>query len=444
MPITQLNQTITKKNLLSYALPTIIGLLFTSAYTIIDGMFVANFIHTHALAAINIVFPLIMFVVAIAMMMATGGSAVIARKLGKNALGEARSIFSFLVMILSLFSLLLCAINLGFLEPLLQLLGANAVIYPYAHTYAVWTFLSVPFAMVGVFFQILFITAGKTKLALISTIIGGVINIILDYVLIVLFDLGISGAAIATGLGYCVPFIVGLYYFGQARSTQLHFIKPKWHWRELWETCANGASEMVVNLSQAVVTILLNITMMRLAGEVGIAAITIILYGQTFLTAAFMGYATGIAPIISFNFGKKNQKRIAQIFRFSHHLIFFTALVAASFGMIFAEPLVHLFSEPTSAIFALSVTGFRYSALAFLFMGFNIFGSAFFTALSNGKTSAFIALMRTFIFQVMMIVFCATFFGLDGVFFALPLAEVAGLLVTYSCFKKHHPTLRLI
>ncbi|MGL6248801.1 MAG: MATE family efflux transporter [Culicoidibacterales bacterium] len=440
----QLNISITKKNLFLYALPTLIGLVFTSAYSIVDGMFVSQFINTTALSAVNIIFPLIMLPVVIGMMMASGGSAVVARKIGSNQLVEAREIFSFLAFILTITSVLLSLLALIFFEPLLLFLGANRAIYPYAYEYGLWTLLLLPLAIVGIYFQILFITAGKSNLVLISTISAGVINIALDYVFIVIFGWGIRGAAIATGIGYAIPFVLGGIYFTLMKKNTLHLIKPVAHWRALFTACLNGFSEMVVNVSQAIVTFLLNAVMIQLAGEDGVAAITIILYGQTFLAADFMGYSTGIAPIISFKFGSNRPQEIAEIFRHSKHFICGFALITFSCGIIFAESLVSFFTNPTSSVFNLSVLGFRYSAFAFLLMGFNIFGSAFFTAMSNGKTSALIAFMRTFIFQISAIIICAASFGVTGVFLALPIAEVLGLIITIFCFKKHQPNYRLI
>lgn len=440
----KLNLSISKKNLFLYALPTLIGLVFTSAYSIVDGMFVAKFIDTTALSAVNIIFPLIMLAVALGMMMASGGSAVVARKLGANQSRVAREIFSFLAFSLTLVSVFICLLGLSFLEPLLHFLGANQAIYPYAYDYGFWTLLLLPLAIVGVYFQILFITAGKSNLVLISTILGGVINIALDYLFIVIFGWGIRGAAIATGIGYTIPFILGVSYFTLMKNNTLYLVTPVAHWSALFTACVNGFSEMVVNVSQAIVTFLLNAVMIQLAGEDGVAAITIVLYGQTFLAAAFMGYSTGIAPIISFKFGSQQPDEIAEIFRHSKHFICGFALIAFSCGIIFAESLVSFFTDPTSPVFNLSVLGFRYSAFAFLWMGFNIFGSAFFTAMSNGKTSALIAFMRTFIFQISAIIICAASFGVTGVFWALPIAEVLGLIITFFCFKKHQPDYRLI
>lgn len=249
-----LDSTVTPKFLLSYSFPTIIGLMFMSAYSMIDGMFVAQLINTNALSAINIVFPLIMLAVAVGMMMATGGSAVVARLLGEKQEQHARETFSFLVITLTIGSIFLCAIGLVFLEPLLYLLGANDIIYEYALHYGLLTIILLPATIIGIIFQIFFITAGKAHLGLISTIIGGILNIVLDYVFIVHFNMGISGAAIATGIGYAIPAIAGIIYFSFIRSNILYLVKPVKHWHEFFESCRNGASEMVINLSQAIIT----------------------------------------------------------------------------------------------------------------------------------------------------------------------------------------------
>lgn len=444
MATTAFHGDISKKQLFNLALPTILGLVFMSMYSMVDGMFVAQLIDTTALSAINIVLPLIMVAISLGLMLAAGGSSVIARTLGEQKPQQAREIFSFITIALVIGSSILAVIGLIFLEPLLVLLGANAEILPYALDYGFWTLLLIPGAILGVFCQILFITAGKAKLGLLSTVIGGVLNIILDYIFIVYFDMGISGAALATGIGYATSAVIGVSYFTLVRSGELYFIKPIQHWRSLMETCLNGASEMVVNLSQAVITLLLNLVMIQLAGETGVAAITIILYVQALLSAAFMGYSTGVAPLISYNFGKNDEAKIKAIFTHSHHFILIASFIAFGFGLLFAEPLVALFAQRGTTVFELSVIGFRYSTFAFLWMGFNIFASAFFTALSNGKVSALIAMMRTFVFQIIAIIACAALFGATGVFWALPIAELLGLLVTYLCYRQTKQNYRFI
>lgn len=433
----KLDITISRGTLVKKALPTILSTMFMSVYMLIDGIFVSRFIGTSALSAVNIVMPLIMISVALGTMFAAGGSAIIAKKMGEGKDQEARTNFSMILISAAVIGIVIAAICMVFIHPLIRFLGANDAIYSYCYDYTYTSLLLFPFGMLAMLFQIFFITAGRPGLGMGITVLGGVVTAGLDLLLLGVFKVGIKGAAFAVGMGYAVPALIGFLYFMFNRKGTLYFVKPKPDIQMLLHTCTNGSSEMVTNLSMSIVTILLNNVLMKIAGENGVAAITVILYAQGLLNAAFLGYSTGVSPVISYNYGKQNHKRLQRIYRISKVLIAGTAVAAFAGALIFAKPLVAVFSSPGTAVFNMTVIGLRIFAGCFLFMGFSIFGSAMFTAFSNGKLSALISFLRALVFVVIAILILPRFFGITGVWLAVPAAELLGFFVTGYLQKKY-------
>ena len=273
------------RSLLQFSFPTIVMMIFMSLYTMVDGVFVSRFVGTNGLSAVNIVYPVISIVVAVGVMLATGGSAVIARKMGEGRGGEAKQDFSMIVLVGIFLGISISLAGLIFIHPLLRLLGSNDAVYGLCYDYAFVLMFFIPAGVLQMLFQTLLVTAGKPVLGLGITVLGGVANIVLDYVFIVPMEMGISGAAAATGIGYSIPAVFGLIYFALYRKGSLCFVRPVWRREVLFKSCGNGASEMVTNLSTAVTTLLFNVIMMRTLGENGVAAITIVLYAQYLLTA---------------------------------------------------------------------------------------------------------------------------------------------------------------
>ncbi len=437
-----LNRTVTTRSLIKFALPTILTMLFMSAYSMTDGIFVARLINTAALSAVNIVMPIIMLSLAVGTMLAAGGSAIVAKKMGEGKDQEARENFSLLIVAAVISSVILSALGFIFISPLVRLLGANDAVYDYCIQYAKTTLLFLPTSMFAMFFQIFFITAGKAALGTITTIIGGIVTVALDYICIALLDMGIAGAAVSTGVGYAIPGLLGLCYFIFNRKGSLYLLKPKLDRAVLFLSCTNGASEMVTVLSQSVITVLFNNVLMRMAGENGVAAITIILYAQGLLNSAFMGYATGIAPIISYNYGKQDYENQRKTYSISKRVIFLSSSIAFVAGLVFASPLVSVFTSTDSPVYAMAVHGFRIFSFCFLFMGMSIYGSAMFTALSNGKVSAIISFMRSLVFVIATVLLLPLAFGLNGVWLAIPVAEALGVIVTIHYVQKLKGTYR--
>lgn len=432
-----LEREITTASLLKFAFPTIVVMIFSTLYGMVDGVFVTRLINTDALSAVNIVMPLITIATSLGMMFATGGSAITAKLIGENQPGEARQTFSLMVAATFIIGVVLSALGLVFIKPLLSFMGATQDIYQYCHDYAFYVLLLMPVSMASMVFQVFFITAGKSTLGMIVNIVSGVTNIVLDYVLIKHFSLGIAGAAIATSLGFAITTITGLVYFSIDRKNVLYLTRPKLSGSVLLHSCTNGASEMVSNLSQSITLLLYNNVLIRIAGVDGVAAITILLYATDLLIAIFMGYATGISPLISYNFGKNEQERLKKIHSISLKSIALFSVIIFLAGQAAAGSLVSFFSPAGTHVYDLAVHGFRIFAFSFLFMGISIYGSAMFTSFSDGKVSAIISAMRTFVFLIIAVLVLSIAFKLDGVWLSLPVAELLGMIVTVCFFKKY-------
>lgn len=432
-----LSRKVTTKSLLTFAIPTVITMVFTNIYSMVDGIFVSRVVGTDALSAINLVYPFIIVAITIGIMLAAGGSAVVARKMGEGKGREAREDFTMLIIVGAGLGFLTTALGLLFLEPLLYTLGANAVVYEYCETYLTMLLFFFPPLMLQVLFQTFFATAGKAGLGLGFVVAGGMTNIALDYLFIAVYGWGLAGAALATGLGYCVPGILGLLYFLFHRKGSLYLVRPKFRLTVLWESVTNGASEMVSNLASSVTVFLYNIIMMRMAGQDGVAAITILLYTDSLMTAVYFGFAMGIAPVISYNYGEGNTENLRKIKKISLTTLVVCGISIFAFVTAFTKPLVSVFAPAGSYVFELAASGLPVFGLCYLVMGVNIFASALFTALSNGKVSAMLAFLRTLVFLVFGIVTLPQLFGITGVWLAVPFAEILALAVSVGCMKKY-------
>lgn len=424
-----LERKITPLFLVKFTLPTIVMMVFNSFYTMVDGGFVSNFVGTDALSAVNIVYPVLSLVLAVGIMLATGGCAVVAKQMGEGKEREARQSFSMLSAVGAAFCVIIALVGVVFTKQIVIALGANESIYAYCYDYAFYISLFSPFAILQLLFQYFFVAAGRPNLGLVSTVLGGIANIVLDYVFIVPLNMGIKGAAIATGIGFAIPAVLGLLYFAGSLNSSLHFVRPVLHLRTLVQACANGSSEMVSNLSVAVTTFLFNVMMMKYIGPDGVAAITIVLYAQFLFTAVFLGYTSGVAPLISYNYGAQNVRRLKKIYRMS--MLFTTACsVAAAFlSVALAGTVVQIFAKPDSGVYGLAIQGMYLFAIGFLFMGLNLFASGLFTALSNGKVSAILSFLRTFVFIVAAVLILPALLGVNGIWLSIPVAEGLALIV---------------
>ena len=427
-----LSKEFTFGSLLRFAIPNVMMMITLSMYVIVDGMFISHFLGTTALSAANMVYPAICFEMALAIMIATGGNAIIARKLGEQREKEARRNFSFLVLVEGLIGLAISVFGNLFITQIVTFLGASSTQFPLCVSYARILFTFAPAFFLQTAFQTFFVTAGKPTLGLFVTVFAGVVNIVLDYLFLVPLQMGIAGAALATGIGYCIPAAVGVIFFTVQKTNPLHFVRPETNWHVLLRTCTNGSSEMVTNLANAATTFLFNAAFLRYYGEDGVASITIILYFQYLFTALYFGYSNGIAPIISFKYGTGDRRQLKKLF---WHSIIFLSMSAVCANLLIhwtIGPAVSIFAPAGSAVYRITVAGFVMYSPAFLIMGFSIFASALFTAFSDGKTSAILSFSRTFLFIIGAILIFPHVFGKIGIWTAVPVAEGLGLLTAIT------------
>lgn len=423
--------------LLRFALPTILMMVLMGLYTVVDTIFVSHFVSTDAFASINIVCPVLNLTVGLGTMLATGGNAIISKYMGEGRERKAKESFTLIFFTGAGLGLFLAGAGLLWREKLLYLLGAEGMLFGYARDYLTILLFFLPANILQTLFANLFVTAGRPGLGSMLSIGAGILNIILDYIFIVLCHMGIQGAALGTGIGYLMPALVGGVYFCVKRQGTLCFVRPKWNAKILLESCFNGSSEMVSQLATAVTTLLFNRTMMRLAGEDGVAAITIIIYSQFLLSTVYIGFSMGVAPVIGYNYGSGETKRQKQIFRICMGFVWISSAVVFLFSFLGGQYMVQLFAGQESTVYAIASEGFRIFAFSFLFCGQNIYTSAFFTALSNGRVSAFLSFFRTFVFLTTGILFLPKLWGITGVWLAVPAAEGIAWLFSMASLRKY-------
>lgn len=427
-----LERKITVPSLLGFALPSIVMMVVMSLYTVVDGMFVSRLIGTEAFSAVNIVYPLISFVVALGTMFGTGTTAIVSRKLGEGKRQEANENVTFVTLVAVGIGLVITVISFLFLEHILYALGANEAIIGYCRAYAFPLLFFQPANILQLEFQSLFVANGKPHIGLTITVMGGLANVILDYVFIAVCDMGIAGAAVATGIGYCIPAFYSIFYFSFCKKAELHFTRPRKDWNVLLHSMTNGSSEMVSNLSGSVTTFLFNIIMMRLIGQEGVAAISILLYLDFVLIAISLGYSMGVAPLFSYNYGSGNIPKLKKLYRISTMFCTGVGVVMTVGTLLGAGLLASVFADKGTMVYELSAAGLGVYGFSYLFKCYNIFSSAMFTAFGDGKVSAILSFMRTLVFLVLSLIILAVLFGTDGVFFATVLAE--GLAFAVALF----------
>lgn len=416
-------------SLLRFAFPTIIMMVFMSLYTIVDGIFISRLVGSNALSSANIVYPVLSLVIACGVMLATGGSALVAKKLGEGKEQEAREDFTIILLTGILSGLLLTAVSFCFLEPISRLLGATDVLLQDCMTYLGVSMLFAPACILQLIFQNFFVTAGKPGYGLVLICAGGVFNMVFDYIFMGPLQMGVAGAALATGLGQLIPAAAGLLYFFFVRKL-LYIVRPVLHRGTLFLSCSNGSSEMVTNISNAVITYLFNIIMLDLLGEPGVAAITIVLYGQFLFNALYMGFSMGVAPVISYNHGRRNVPLLRRVVRISLAFTAVSSAVITAAALIASPVIVEIFTPATTETYAIAKTGFFLFSFNYIFAGLNIFASSMFTALNNGPVSAVISFMRTFVFIALNILLLPKLIGVTGVWLAVPAAEFMTLFLS--------------
>lgn len=427
----QLSDHFTYRKLFRYVLPSILMMLFTSTYSIVDGFFVSNFVGKTAFAAVNLIMPLLLGVSSVGFMLGTGGSAIVSMTLGQGRKDLANRYFSMIVCATFILGCIFAAAGFLLCPAIARRLGATGNLLEFATMYGRLLFAAIPFYMMQTMFQSFFVVAEKPNYNLKVTVAAGLANIVLDYVFIKICGWGIEGAALATAIGYLVGSVVPLvYFFRRHNSSPLRLGRTRLYGRIFIKTCTNGSSEMVSNLSASVVGFLYNLQLMKYAGEDGVAAYGVLMYAGFIFVAIFIGYAIGSSPIVSYHYGAKNTDELHNMFGKGLFLMVAGGVVLVTIGQIFAEPMVALFAGYDQQLMAMTLWGGRICLFSFVFAGINIWGSSFFTALNNGLVSALISFLRTLVFQVATILILPLLFGLRGIWFAMVAADFLAACVT--------------
>ena len=426
----------TNKDLIKFAMPTVMMMVFMSLYTIVDGIFVSRLVGSNALSAINISLPVLNFIFAISIMFATGGSAVIGKDMGEGFNEKAQKRFSLIILVNFIFGILMGILGCLFIDKIVIFLGASESLVKYTKDYLIIMFLFMPFNMIKVNFEYFLVTSGKPNVGLILTVLGGVTNMVLDYIFIGPLNMGISGAGLATITGQSITVIISLFIFFNKKNT-LYFRKPEWDFKMLVKSMTNGSSEMVTNLSAGITTLFFNAAMMYYLGENGVAAITVILYAQFLLTSIYIGFSSGVAPIISYKYGERDNEQLKIIVRYCIRFICIVSILTFIVSYLISGNIVSAFVERNNPVYDIAKNGFDIFGISFLFTGINTFASSMFTAFSDGKTSAIISFLRTFVFIIVGINILPRLLGVNGVWFTIPLAEILTIIISIFFIKKY-------
>ena len=424
----QLSDHFNYSRLLRFVLPCIGTMLFTSIYGIVDGLCVSNFVGKTAFAAVNLIMPLPMLIGTVGFMLGTGGSALVAMTLGTGNKKRANELFSMLVCATAVLGLFI-------LRPVAILMGAKGEMLDFAVRYGRVLMVSVPTFILQNMFQSFFVTAEKPTLGFWFTVGAGCTNMVLDVVLVGWLRWGVEGAAIATFISQIVGGVLPVFYFLDHKTTsRLHLGKTEFHGSVLKAACINGSSELMTNLSMSLVNILYNYQLLRFAGENGVAAYGVIMYAAFLFVAVFVGYAVGSAPIVSYHYGARNHAEVHNLYTKSLRLIGVVAVIMTTVSMLIIPYVAKIFVGYDAELLELTSHAFRVYGLSFLIMGFNVYGSSFFTALGDGVTSALISFLRTLLFQLAAVILLPMVLRIEGVWLAITAAELAALVVTVYLF----------
>lgn len=438
----QLSDHFNLSRLLRFTLPSIIMLVFTSIYGVVDGFFVSNYVGKTSFAAVNFIMPFLMILGCVGFMFGTGGGALIAKTMGEGKKEKANQLFSMLVLVSVLCGVGLAVLGLSFLRPIASALGAQGQMLEDSVAYGRIILITIPAFILQYEFQCLFATAQKPKLGLYVTVAAGLTNVVLDAVFVAVFSWGVEGAAAATALSQGVGGILPLLYFGRANSSLLKLTKPKFDGKALLKTCTNGSSELMSNISASIVSMLYNMQLLTYAGEDGVAAYGVLMYVNLVFQAVFLGYSVGTAPVISYHDGAKNHVELKGLFRKSLAILAVCAVAMFASALLLAQPLSVLFVGYDPELLAITLRAFSIYSFSFLFSGFAVFGSSFFTALNDGLVSAFISFLRILVFQVILVLIFPLIWQLDGIWLSIVAAEMLAVLVTAGFIiqkrKKYH------
>lgn len=432
----QLSEHFNYRKLLRFTFPSMVMMMFTSIYGVVDGVFVSNFVGSQSFAAVNLIMPFLMILGAIGFMVGTGGSALVACTLGMGHIKRANEIFSMLVYVVIAVGLVLTVGGILALKPVCILLGADETLLSICVRYGRIVLLAlVPFMLQNVF-QSFLVTAERPHFGLYITVAAGLTNMFLDAFLIAGLKMGVEGAALATAISQSIGGLVPLLYFILPNKSRLHLGKTRFELQNLLKTCANGSSEFMTNISMSLVTMVYNWQLMKIMGTDGVTIYGIIMYVNFIFVSVFLGYSIGSAPIIGYHYGAGNREELKGLLKKSICLILIFSLALTGIAELFARPLSAIFVGYNKELLAVAVHAFSISALSFLFSGFNIFASSFFTALNDGLTSALISFGRTLVFEMIAVLVLPVFFGANGIWSAVAIAEIFACLLSVFFYVK--------
>ncbi len=436
----QLSDHFTYRRLIRFVLPSIMMMIFTSIYGAIDGLFVSQFAGKEAFTAVNLIMPFAMLPGAFGFMLGTGGSAVVAKTLGEGQKERANEYFSMMVYTSIVGGIVLTVAGILTVPLAARAFGARDAMLDACVIYGRILFAALPLFILQNIFQSFLVTAEKPSFGLAVTVAAGLTNVVLDYLFVAVFQWGIEGAGIATGISQAVGAMIPLVYFVRKNDSLLHLTRPVFYGRTLCKACLNGSSELMTNISMSLVNILYNYQLMRFTGEDGVAAYGVIMYVNFFFVAVFIGYSIGTAPIVSFHYGAGNQQELRGIFSKSNVLMAGCGLAMVLLALGLSGPLARVFVGYDAGLMELTRHGFAIYSLSFAVMGMNIYGSAFFTALGDGLISALISFLRTLVFQLASVLILPLLFGADGIWMAVVVSEVQAFIVTVLLLFKKRST----
>lgn len=427
----RLSDHFTYRKLLIFTFPSIAMMIFTSIYTVVDGFFVSNFAGKTPFAAVNLIMPVLLIPGTVGFMFGTGGTAIVVKTCGEGDIKRANSYFSLFVYVAFAAGVVLAVLGIIFARPIAEVLGASGQLLSDCVVYARIILLALPFFVLQMMFQSFFVAAEKPNLGLGVTITSGVTNMLLDAVLVLLLpqEYKLAGAATATAVSQTIGGVIPLFYFFRENSSILRLGKTEYQGSVILKACINGSSEFMSNVSMNVVGILYNIQLMKYAGENGIAAYGVMMYVSMIFSAAFIGYSIGTAPVISYHYGAGNSSELKNLLRKGLLLMGVFGLSMSVSAEVFAVPLSRIFVGYDRKLLELTVSGFQIFALSFLFMGFGIFASGFFTALNDGVTSAVISFLRTLVLQTAAVMILPVFMGINGVWISVVAAEFMAVIL---------------
>ncbi len=426
----RLSEHFTYKKLLRFVFPSIIMMIFTSIYGVVDGLFVSNYVGKIPFSAVNLIMPFLMIFSGIGFMIGTGGTALVAKNFGEGNDKKANEIFSMLITVSIAIGVIIGVLGLFAIRPVAELFRAKGETLEYCVAYGSIIMPALPTFMLQSVFQSFMIAAEKPKLGLAVTVAAGVTNMVLDAVFVAVLEWGVEGAALATTISQVVGGLIPLIYFICPNSSRLRLIRPKFDGKALWKTCTNGSSEMMSNISMSLVNMLYNFQLMKFAAESGVAAYGVIMYVNFIFISVFIGYSIGVAPIVGYHYGAENHPELKNLFKKSLIVIGSSGVVLTAAAILLSPLLSHIFVGYDPDLKAMTEHAMIIYSSAFLMMGFNIFGSAFFTALNNGPVSALISFLRTLLFQTAAVMFLPMIFELEGIWFAIIVAEFFSLVIT--------------